>query len=130
MCYIFLCFTGALAHSKQLKHQQQQQADAEAAAEKAERSAIAAATAGQKAAAVRMKHKMSQLSPTKGQLHSFCAQELLEIIAKLSWIHTVSSLDIVSMGGVCRSAVDIWSPLPDTHTDAACLPQLHPLLVG
>ncbi|KAL3156946.1 Cilia- and flagella-associated protein 74 [Trebouxia sp. C0009 RCD-2024] len=57
--------SGALAHSKQLKWQQQQQVDAVAAAEQSDRSAIAAATAGRKAAALRMKQKLKQLSPTK-----------------------------------------------------------------
>lgn len=59
---------GAQAHSKQLKRQQQQQADAVAAAEQLRQATVAAATAGQKAAALRMKHKMAQVSPTKGEL--------------------------------------------------------------
>lgn len=39
-----------------------------ATAEESQHAAVAAATAGQKAAAARMKQKLTQLSPTKGQL--------------------------------------------------------------
>ena len=59
---------GAQAHSKQLKRQQQQQADAIAAAEQSQRATVAAAIAGQKAAALRMKQNLAQMSPTKGEL--------------------------------------------------------------
>lgn len=58
---------GALAHSKQLSKQQLLQAGAVAAAEASGQAAIAAATAGHKAAAARMKQKLAQLSPTKGK---------------------------------------------------------------
>lgn len=64
----FSCFLGALARSKQLKRQQQQQAEAVATAEESKHAAVTAATAGQKAAAARMKQKLTQLSPMKGQL--------------------------------------------------------------
>ena len=57
-----------MARSKQLRRHQQHQAEAVAAAEHSEHVAVAAATAGQKAAATRMKQKSMQLSPTKGQL--------------------------------------------------------------
>ena len=63
-----LGFPGALARSKQLRRQEQQHSEAVAAAEHSEHAAITAATAGQKAAAARMKQKMTELSPTKGQL--------------------------------------------------------------
>ena len=61
------CFgAGALLHSKQLTKQQLLQDKAVAAADASGQAAIAAATAGHKAAAMRMKQKLAQLAPTKG----------------------------------------------------------------
>ncbi|KAL0048978.1 hypothetical protein WJX82_003679 [Trebouxia sp. C0006] len=66
---------GALAHSKQLTRQQRLQAGAVAAAEASGQAAIAAATAGRKAAAARMKQKTAQLSPTKEGVSLVQAQQ-------------------------------------------------------
>ena len=65
--FISVCFAaGALLHSKHLTKQQLLQDKAVAAADASGQAAIAAATSGHKAAAMRMKQKLAQLAPTKG----------------------------------------------------------------
>lgn len=60
--------------SKWLSHQAGLQEQAKAAADVAGQAAIAAATAGRKAAAMRMKQKQAQLAPIKGTCRALTAE--------------------------------------------------------